>query len=556
MLKVLKRIFGSGPERARAPDPPGNANALPLLPLDDAIGHMQRGELHAAVLALESVLKLQHDHADAHCLLGQVYGRLGQHEDAADCFSLATAFQPDHAEAHRQLGLLAFAQGRSGEALEMLRKAATLQPENAGVHNDLGASFMRMQQPEEALAAFRRAVALAPDYANAHSNLGFLLLREFEQLDEAEAHIEEALRIDPGHAGALCNRILVLQYRGQLNAVLEHCDSLIARGINIQELRLNRALALLTLGDFERGWPDYEMRKQVHSNYESRPLPYPEWTGQPLPGKTILVRAEQGLGDQIMFASCVPEVAALAENCILECDVKLLPIFARSFPRVRCYMHLAKGEPGWIREGLQPDAQIAGGSLPRLFRRDLSRFPRHAGYLQADDARVTHWRRRLDGLPGRLKVGISWRGGVKSTRTGLRSTGLIDWLPILGVAGVDFISLQYTECRDELAALRQDHGLQVHHWQEAIDDYDETAALVSALDLVISVQTAVVHLSGALGKSAWVMISAVPEWRYMRHGETLPWYPAVRLFRQQDLGNWRPIMERIALELGRLSRGN
>lgn len=556
MLKVLKRIFGSRSEQAQVPAPAGSVNLPSLLPLDDAIGHMQRGELHAAVLALESVLKLQHDHADAHCLLGQVYGRLGQHEDAADCFSLATTFQPDHAEAHRQLGLLAFAQGRSGEALEMLRKVATLQPENAKVHNDLGASFMRMQQPEEALAAFRRAVALAPDYANAHSNLGFLLLREFEQLDEAEAHIEEALRIDPGHAGALCNRILVLQYRGQLNAVLEHCDSLIARGINIQELRLNRALALLTLGDFERGWPDYEMRKQVHSNYESRPLPYPEWTGQPLPGKTILVRAEQGLGDQIMFASCVPEVTALAENCILECDVKLLPIFARSFPKLRCYMHLAKGEPGWIREGLQPDAQIAGGSLPRLFRRDLSRFPRHAGYLQADDARVTRWRRRLDGLPGRLKVGISWRGGVKSTRTGLRSTGLIDWLPILGVAGVDFISLQYTECRDELAALRQDRGLQVHHWQEAIDDYDETAALVSALDLVISVQTAVVHLSGALGKPAWVMISAVPEWRYMSHGETLPWYPAVRLFRQQDLGNWRPVMERITLELGRLSRGN
>lgn len=556
MLKVLRKIFGSKSEQTQAPAPAGGVNSLPPLPLDDAIGHMQRGELHAAVRTLESVLKLQHDHADAHCLLGQVYGRLGQYEDAADCFALATTFQADHAEAHRQLGLLAFTQGRSGEAMEMLRKATILQPENAKVHNDLGASFMRMQQPEEALAAFRRAVALAPDYASAHSNLGFLLLREFELLDEAEAHIEEALRIDPDHAGALCNRILVLQYRGQLNAVLEHCDSLIARGINIQELRLNRALALLTLGDFERGWPDYEMRKQVHSNYESRPLPYPEWTGQPLPGKTILVRAEQGLGDQIMFASCVPEVAALAENCILECDVKLLTIFARSFPRVRCYMHLAKGEPGWIREGLRPDAQIASGSLPRFFRRNLSDFPRHAGYLRADDARVAYWRGQLDALPGRLKVGISWRGGVKSTRTGLRSTDLADWLPVLSSEDVDFISLQYTDCHDELAALGQDHGLRVHHWQEAIDDYDETAALVSALDLVISVQTAVVHLSGALGKPAWAMISAVPEWRYMSQGETLPWYPAVRLFRQQDQGNWRPVMEKIALELRRLSRGN
>jgi Flp pilus assembly protein TadD len=556
MLKVLKRIFGSRPDQAPAPGPAGGVNSPPPLPLDDAIGHMQRGELHAAVRTLESVLKLQHDHADAHCLLGQAYGRLGRHEDAEDCFALAMTFRPDHAEAHRQLGLRAFARGRAAEALEMLRKAAALQPDNAKVHNDLGASFMRLQQPGEALAAFRRAVALAPGYADAHSNLGYLLVRDFEQIEEAEAHIEEALRLNPGHPGALCNRILILQYQGRLEEVLHLCDSLIARGVNTEELRHNRALALLTLGDFERGWPDYEMRKRVHSNYESRPMPYPEWTGQPMDGKTILVRAEQGLGDQIMFASCVPEVAALAGGCILECDAKLLPIFARSFPGVRCYTHLAKGEPGWIRDGLHPDVQVASGSLPRFFRPGLSSFPQHAGYLRADDARVAHWRRRLDGLPGRLKVGISWRGGVKSTRTGLRSADLAGWLPVLGMEGVDFVSLQYTECGDELSALGQAHGLRVHHWQEAIDDYDETAALVSALDLVISVQTAVVHLSGALGKPAWVMISAVPEWRYMSRGETLPWYPAVRLFRQQDQGNWHPVMEKIALELERLKRGN
>lgn len=438
----------------------------------------------------------------------------------------------------------------------MLQKTVVLQPNDSRVHNDLGALLMRLQKPEEALVAFKQALALAPDYADAHSNLGYLLVRDFEQIEEAEAHIEEALRLNPDHPGALCNRILILQYQGRLEEVLHLCDSLIARGVNTEELRHNRALALLTLGDFERGWPDYEMRKRVHSNYESRPMPYPEWTGQPMAGKTILVRAEQGLGDQIMFASCVPEVAALAGGCILECDAKLLPIFARSFPGVSCYTHLAKGEPGWIRDGLHPDAQVASGSLPRFFRPGLSSFPQHAGYLRADDARVAHWRRQLNALPGKLKVGISWRGGVKSTRTGLRSADLAGWLPVLGMEGVDFVSLQYTECSDELAALGQAHGLRVHHWQEAIDDYDETAALVSALDLVISVQTAVVHLSGALGKPAWVMISAVPEWRYMSRGETLPWYPAVRLFRQQDQGNWHPVMEKIALELERLKRGN
>jgi hypothetical protein len=167
--------------------------------------------------------------------------------------------------------------------------------------------------------------------------------------------------------------------------------------------------------------------------------------------------------------------------------------------------------------------------------------------------RVAYWRDRIASLPGKMKVGISWRGGAKSTRGGLRSVPLHQWLPILQLPNIAFVSLQYTECAQELAQLRQ-LGVQIEHWQDAIDDYAETAALVSALDLVVSVQTAVVHLAGALGTPVWALISAVPEWRYGGHGETMPWYPSARLVRQIHPGEWAPVIRRVQTELSAWAR--
>lgn len=517
--------------------------------LEEAARLAQSGQFEAAASKLEALIEAQHDDAVAHCLLGQVYMQQGRHEDAGDCYALALCFRPDYAEAHRQAGLLAFTLGDWPKAQEALQKAVALDPGNPMILNDLGATLFKQEKLHEAADAFRRVLELAPQHVDAHSNLGYLLAREFEQFDEGRRHIEEALRLAPTHSGALSNWTMILHQQGRWQEALELCDALIARGINAEGMRLNRALVLLTLGDFERGWPDYEMRKRVRSNYMPRHLPYPEWTGQSLSGRTVLVHAEQGMGDQIMFASCVSQLAALAGRCILECDPKLLPIFARSFPGIDCYAQRSLGEGDWMANGVCPDFQVGIGSLPLHFRRSLESFARHSGYLHADAAGVRRWRERLEALPGQLKVGISWRGGMKSTRSSLRSASLGQWLPIFNLPGVDYVSLQYTECQAELSALATDHGVSVHHWQEAIDDYDETAALVGALDLVISVQTAVVHLAGALGKPVWAMIPIVPEWRYQHRGETLPWYPSLRMFRQQDSSGWAPVIERIANEL-------
>ena len=212
-------------------------------------------------------------------------------------------------------------------------------------------------------------------------------------------------------------------------------------------------------------------------------------------------------------------------------------------------------QPEWLAQAGVVSAQSAAGSLPRFLRHDWKDFPRHSGYLLAEQSRVTYWRSRLGQLGPGLKVGLAWTGGSMKTRRRLRSVTAADLIPLLKVAGAHFVSLQYRDSSEEISLLRDSHGLTVHHWQEAIDDYDETAALVSALDLVISVQTAVVHLTGALGRPAWVLVPSSPEWRYLQSGETMPWYPSVRLFRQERADDWQAVIGRVAAELAQSSRG-
>jgi hypothetical protein len=350
----------------------------------------------------------------------------------------------------------------------------------------------------------------------------------------------------------LGNWTMVLQQQGRFQEAVDVAEKLLSEEPNLHEVRFNRGVVLLTRGEFREGWRDYEARKHLRDFRPSR-MPWPHWDGSPLDGKTIYVCGEQGLGDQIMFASCLPDVISRAQRCVIACTPKLEKLFKRSFPAADVVVSGKAGAGGKtspVPEGI--DYQVAMGSLPGSFRTSDAAFPRHSGYLRAEPSRVEYWAERLNGLGSGLKVGISWRGGLSSTRRSLRSIALDEWLPILRRTGAHYISLQYTDCGEEIKAVQTKHGIVVHHWQEAIDDYDETAALVSSLDLVITVQTALAHLAGALGKTAWVMIAAVPEWRYMASGDTMPWYPALCLFRQDAPGDWARVIDTVADRLGEL----
>ena len=470
----------------------------------------------AAVECFKAAVELRHDDADAHNWLGLSYLEQGLHEDAADCFLLALHHHPRFPQALNNLALVALQR----------------------------ADF------DEAVVCLERAIALMPDYAVAHNNLGYVLCRELGDSERGGAHIREALRLSPHDSDTLCNYSMLLIQEGRSEEALAICDRQLAAHPHLHEARLNRAIARLTLGRFAEAWPDYEARKLTHSNYAPRSLPLPEWRGQALRDKRLLVYAEQGLGDQIMFASCLRELLAQVGGCVIECAPRLVPIFRRSFPAARIEPQARDDASlAGLVQAAGFDYQVAIGSVPGFFRRDWPDFPRHDGYLHADRARVGYWKDRLDALGPGLKVGISWRGGAASTRRDMRSTQLRDWLPVLSQTACSFVSLQYGDVSGELETAAREHPVRIHSWSAAVDDYDETAALVTALDLVISVQTAVVHLAGALGTPAWVLVPAVAEWRYLQSGESIPWYPSLRLFRQQQAHQWQAVIAEVAVKL-------
>ena len=383
----------------------------------------------------------------------------------------------------------------------------------------LGRAQQKLHAPELALECFETASRLRADDPDLYDFRGSLY-QELGRLPEAFADFDRALALRPVFALA----------------------------------SFHLAMARLLVGDFERGWEGYELRR-LSAEYASAPAGLPRWDGSPLEGRTILVTREQGLGDEIMFASMLPQLLAQARACVVECDPRLVATFRRSFPAATVF----GTEPcGGLPQSISPssiDVRIEAGSLAGLLRRRAADFPRRAGYLRADPARVARWRERLAGVGPGLKVGLSWTGGVRRTRRELRSLALEQLLPLLRTPGVRFVSLQYTaEARDDIEELRARHGIQVEHWPEAIDDYDQTAALVCALDLVISVCTSLVHLGGALGRPVWVMAPVSPEWRYGLAGDSMPWYPSVRLFRQAAYRQWEPVIGAVAAELQALSR--
>ena len=475
--------------------------------------HRLRAAPEAAAASYRRVLAINADAPAAHYSLGLVLRHLGQFDAAAEHLSRAYSLSPDLVEAARECALCRIHLGAHEAAIAVLTPALKTHPEDAQLHAALGLAHQKMHRPQAALECYEKARSLGHATAESFNHLGYVL-QELGRLPEALACYEQAIALQPDFPVA----------------------------------RFYRALARLLTEDYARGWPEYETRL-VSEDRPRRPEAYASWQGEPLAGRTILVWSEQGLGDEIMFGSCISDIVEAAGRCVVECSAKLEGLFRRSFPGARIY---AAAPDFSIPEAIKAEAidcEIPIGSLPLYLRRSAQSFPQHPGYLKADPERIASWRQRLSSLGDGLKVGVSWQGGTHLTRSPLRSIPLSQWLPIFAAADAHFISLQYGDTTEAVEELASQHGTRILHWPEAIEDYDETAALVSALDLVISVQTAVVHLTGALGRPAWVMVPYCPEWRYGFAGDSMRWYPSVRVFRQASFGEWGPVIALVAREL-------
>ena len=485
-------------------------------------------------------------------LLGQACLGLGDTESALDHFNLALHYDPQGEVA---LYGRVEALERRGESLLAESAYETFlarNPAHRGATVALAWKLYRSGRRDAAARRLEKFLVLDPLAKEALNLLGLILAREYGEFARGERLLRKALEFDSGFDAARANLGWVLGETRQYGEALDCLAAVLARRPDDHETRLMRAHLNLKRGAFAAGWDEFEARHHG-AGAVARLATAPRWNGEPLEGRTLLVAAEQGIGDQIMFASCLPDLLADARTrsarCVVEAESRLVPLYQRSFSGA---LVRAQGalQPQRTDAPGTADFEIPIGSLPSMYRRSRDAFPDHRGYLKADPARVAHWKRRLRELGPQPHVGISWRGGAPGNRRELRSIPLEHWAPLLRECG-SAVSLQYGDHRDEIAGVSASAGVKLEHWPEVVDDYDDTAALVCALDLVISVCTAIVHLSGALGRPVWVLVPWAPEWRYLAQGDRMPWYPGARLFRQRVPEEWGPVLGEV---LRRLSR--
>ncbi len=527
-----------------------------------------RGAHSDALAAFRRALLADPRRVDAWVGLGDCSVRTGDILQACIYYHTALSLDPRRADVLNELGLIALARGNYSEAKEHFDQAVNLEPLHADAWNNFGIVATSRGDFDQARRCFHRAAHLGSGFYTALCNLG-LACRDLGRLDEAADTLCRAAEAEPGKPAAWVNLAAVRQDQGRLDdaraamaaaaaAAPEDRGVKTAHGVLLAKLgeahaaesllaqvlveapgdaEATLALAHLDLarGSFATGWDRYEARLSAAQSPRRR-FPLPEWDGASPAGRRLLIYAEQGLGDTIMFASCLPDLMRLADGVVLHCEDRIWPLMQRSFPGIERY------DPA-MRDRV--DAYAAIGSLPRLYRRRPEDFPQHAGYLQAAPEAQAQAAGRLRSFGGGLKAGIAWRGGLPATGSALRSLTLDELTPLLRVEGVEWVSLQYGDTDAELAAYADRTGICLRRLEGVEHDVDAAAAAIRALDLVVSVCSSIVHLGGALGKTTWVLTPRVPAWRYGLEGESMPWYPSVTLLRQTSPGEWDPVIQMV-----------
>jgi tetratricopeptide (TPR) repeat protein len=543
MLSWLRRFSRSKNLPAAGANPAGANEHVELGRRMLALGEPAR-----AVTCFRKAVELDAANLDAHIELGSVMLAFGNSDAAEQSARRALAIDARSLPALNNLGTALEANGKFAEAADSYRAALTMDPDCVPALANLCAVCLRLGAVDEAERSIERALQLNPTLVEALIRKGNVLLERRLPARAAQCY-REALRLEPGSVAAHNSLGFTFDLEGRFDEAMACYEKALALDPESVQAHLNRSAIRFLKEDFAGGWDEYEWRLRdsrqsaIHERFGQ-----PRWDGAPLAGRRILVYGEQGLGDQIMYASCLPEVIAQSAHCVIDCDARLAELFRRSFPQAFVHGGGATDATSWLAASGPVDLVTPAASVARFLRRSAADFPRHKGYLRADPDRIAAWRGRLQALGGGRKIGLSWRGGVAHTSRASRSIGLAELLPVLRQPGARFVSLQYGPCEAELAELRR-HGVAIEHWQEAIDDYSETAALVMALDLTISVCTAVVHLAGALGQPVWVMAPVRPEARYGSQGESMRWYPSVRMFRQPRYGDWGTVVAAVEAAL-------
>ncbi|MBU1977595.1 MAG: tetratricopeptide repeat protein, partial [Gammaproteobacteria bacterium] len=539
----------------------------------------QMGRNADALAPMQKAVELSPGDVEAHHILGVTLYNLGRLGEAEASYRRALQINPAYADAHSNLGVTLHQSGRLDEAEVSLRRALEIQPDNAETYSNLGVTLQALDRLDEAETCYRRALQIKPDNVEAHNNLG-TTLQKLGRMDESEASLRRALELKPDYAQAHCNLAVTLHDMGRLEDAsvcyrraieikpdlaeahnnlgntfldlgrLAEAETCCRRALEIKpdypKAHHSLSLILLTMGRLSEGWPEYEYRWETFSpKLLLRPnTDLSQWKGQiPLPGDRLLVFREQGLGDQIQFSRYLPLAANRFANCVsIVVAPPLLTLFRRSFPNVEILETAPADQSPW-------QWQCSLLSLPLAFDTTLDTIPNHVPYLTPDPARVSYWKSRITALTlptSAHKIGIVWKPGSGMKNAQFRALSLQQLGPLLELPGHTWFSLQKEPDPDKEPFVISG---KLVDWTDEFSDFDDTAALVVNLDLVISVDTSVVHLAGGLGRPVWLFNSHASEWRWMRDREDCSWYPTMRIFTQKTAGDWGEVVSRMAATL-------
>jgi tetratricopeptide (TPR) repeat protein len=465
-----------------------------------------QGKLVEAAACYERALALKPEFVEACYNLGNVLRAQGKLAEAAACYERALALKPDFAEAHSNLGNILRGQGKLGEAAERHEHALRLKPKYPEAHYNLGSALQAQDKLDDAVLCYARALALKPDFVEAHHNLGNVFYA-LGNLDEAQARYRRALAYQPDDA----------------------------------EARFSESLAQLCNGDFASGWRNYEWRwKSKAHNSIPRAFPQPLWKGEKLTSGRLLIWGEQGVGDEIMFAGLIPDVIRTGNRCILDCDARLKPLFARSFTDIDI---VSSRGPGHDPE-LDFAAHLPSGSLPGLFRATQASFAATTSpYLIADS--MERARFHAGYADGRRLVGLAWHTNNQKTGPS-RSIDLSLFAPLFERPDIRWVSLQYGD-HDKLEnqAAVANAPIFIDRSVDQFSNMDVFAAQIAAMDMVVTIDNSTAHLAAALGIPTWLLLPFAPDWRWLLTREVTPWYPTMRLFRQPRRGDWQSVIQRV-----------
>jgi tetratricopeptide (TPR) repeat protein len=534
----------------------------------------QAGEFKVAIDLIQRAISINPSIAQYHGNLAEANYRMARLDEAIAASRKAIELKPDFAPAHHNLGMALLRKGMAAQAVEALTAAARLQPASAEIQNDLavalnnngqwelatqaarqavvrkpgfvpalnsmGNALRGLRRSDEAIGYFRQAVALQPDHFESNNNLGNALY-DRGQFDESIACYRHVLELRPDYAPAHNNLANSFLRKGMFDQAMANCRQALALRPDLAAAHWTLSQLLLLTGDFRQGWSEYDLRWSVKELGQNSPFHDPPWDGRPLDGRRIILHAEQGFGDTIQFFRYVPHILARGAKVVLACQPELLRLLAAQD---------GIAEALSIEQPLSAfDAHCPLLSLPRIFATDLTNIPASVPYLSVDADLKQHFRAELPN--DKLKIGLTWAGRPTHFNDANRSFDLLILAPLFRISRTWFCSLQKGDAaRQAQSAPPQ---MELTDLDPRLKDFADTAALIDNLDLVITADTAVAHLAGALGKPTWVLLPFVPDWRWMLNRDDSPWYPTLRLFRQPAPGDWQTPLRCIEKELALLA---